>query len=228
MLGEILSAVGGILGLGARKSEAAADRQMQLDAAQNQVQWRVADATKAGLHPLAALGMNPVSMSPVAVGDVAGTMSNIGQDIGRAVDAGSTKTQQAGRLATMIAQTQLEGLGLDNDIKRAELASRVRRSLGPAAGSPVRPVPTPNTARGADVGGQTLPTPGGMPDWITGQDATAEEVERQYGDVIQEIYGAGRLFNDTVKNVNRNQTVKAVDDRIKYFLNELFGITPAY
>lgn len=48
--------------------EAERDRRMQREFAQNGVQWRAADARAAGIHPLAALGMQGVSSSPVQVG----------------------------------------------------------------------------------------------------------------------------------------------------------------
>lgn len=216
MLGEILSAVGGFLGLASNRDKAEADRRMQYDAAQNQVQWRVADANKAGVHPLAALGMNPVSMAPVAVGDDAGTMSNIGQDVGRAIKAGSTDTQVTNKLGRELALIQLEGARLDNDIKRAELASRVRRTLIAPGTGPVIPEVGPNTARGADIGGQTLPLPV-LGNTTTSPTATAEEVERQYGDIAQEVYGTGRLVHDAVQS-----------GFLKRVLSELFGINPAY
>ena len=41
---------------------------MQKEFAKNSIQWRAADARAAGLHPLAALGINPSSATPVHVG----------------------------------------------------------------------------------------------------------------------------------------------------------------
>lgn len=46
-----------------------ANRQMQYDFAQNSIKWRVDDANRSGIHPLAALGVNPASASPVYTSD---------------------------------------------------------------------------------------------------------------------------------------------------------------
>lgn len=236
-LGEIVGAVGsllgGLFGQSSADKQAEANRKMQLDAAQHGVEWRVKDAQAAGIHPLAALGMSPISLSPVSVGDPAGTFSQIGQDVGRAAGAAMTKPQAAQTVALEIARTQLDGLKIDNDIKRAELASRVRRAFGPVStGSPVVPLPGANTARGADVGGQTLPLPGGA-SFVTSPTATSEEIERQYGDVVQNVYGTGRILYDAGRNLydaarDDNGSIARADRGVRDFLSELFGINPAY
>lgn len=222
-LGSIAGAIGSLFG----QNQA---RQDQLDAAQNSVSWRVADANRAGVHPLAALGMSPISVSPIAVGDTGDSLARAGQSVDRAVQASSTGAQVTNRLATMLAKAQVEGAYLDNDIKRAELVSRVRRSNAP--GTALVPTPGPNTARGGDIGGQTLPMPFGLPELKTGPSATAEEFERQYGDVAQEFYGGARLLEDgsnyIMKGIKDDSRIKAADDWIKRMAAELFGINPAY
>lgn len=232
MLGEILgsigSAIGGIFGQSSANKMAQAQLDWQKKLAYQQVQMRVQDATKAGIHPLAALGMSPVSFSPVSVGDPAGSFAAAGQNIGRAMGAVGTKDDRAAQLSLELARSQIEGSNIDNMIKKTELASRVRRSLGPTAtGSPLAPLPGPNTARGADIGGQVVPTPLGF-NWEFGPHATSEEIERQYGDIIQNVYGGARLFSDIVRNVHNSADIKAADDWVKSVGAELFGINPAY
>lgn len=61
------------------RNDAAMDRQMQYEFAQNGVQWRVNDAREAGIHPLAALGANTHASRPINVGG--GTGPNLGQTI---------------------------------------------------------------------------------------------------------------------------------------------------
>lgn len=226
-IGPLISAGASLLGGLFNNSARADDRAMQKEAAQNQVQWRVADAAKAGIHPLAALGMSPVSMSPVSVGDPGGFIGDIGQDIERAVTAGSTTTQRAAQVSLDMAEAQLEGARIDNDIKRAELASRIRRNLTGANVGPVIPAVGSNTARGADIGGQTFPIPGGI-DVTTSKTATAEEIERQYGDIGQNIYGIGRMIWDASRMVKDDKSIKKADDFLSYALRELFGINPAF
>lgn len=234
MLGEILgsigSAIGGLFGQSSANKMAQEQLDWQKKLAYQQVQMRVQDATKAGIHPLAALGMSPVSFSPVSVGDPASSMASAGQNIGRAIAAAGTKDDQTQQLSLELARTQIQGAQIDNEIKRQELASRVRRSLGPmAVGTPSAGLPAvqPNTARGGDIGGQALPLPFGL-HLTTGRTATAEEIERQYGDILQNVYGFARGAEDLINQVNRDYP----GDWSKYtpsgVLNELFGISPAY
>lgn len=85
--GAIISSVAGIGGgifgdiFGRGSSDIAWDRQKE--ALQNSIQWRVADAVKAGVHPLYALGAQPFSTQPVVVDDQVGpALERAGQRIG--------------------------------------------------------------------------------------------------------------------------------------------------
>ena len=67
------SAIGGIAGslsnMFANDANMAFSREQfeyQKELARNQLQWRVEDAKKAGLHPMAALGLQGTSFSPVS------------------------------------------------------------------------------------------------------------------------------------------------------------------
>ena len=210
---SILGAIGGIADTILSFGSANKANKLQEDAAKHGVSWRVADAKKAGVHPLAALGMPSISMSPIAVGSSG--LGEAGQSLDRAVAAGSTKSQRQNYVADRITDLQLEGAALDNDIKRAELASLVRRTMGPAGGAALIPNPEPNTARGADIGGQTVDL--GLGEWTTSTLPTAEEIERQYGDIAQEAYGAGRFALDAFRNIDWRRA-----------FSELFGINPAH
>ena len=141
MIGPIISAganlIGGLIGSSntAKANAAAAEqaelnRKMQLDFAQSGIRWKVRDALKAGVHPLYALGANTASYSPVSLGVTADTslpnaMANMGQDLSRAINA--TRTAPERVEAAAATRLQLEGMQLDNDIKRATYASAVQR-----------------------------------------------------------------------------------------------------
>jgi len=58
---------------------------LQKQFAQEGIQWKVADAKKAGIHPLYALGAQTHSFAPVQTGG--GNFSQMGQSVGRAIDA---------------------------------------------------------------------------------------------------------------------------------------------
>lgn len=112
---------------------------LQKEFAQSGIQWKVADAKAAGIHPLYALGASTQSFAPVSVGTVnegapmADMAKNLGQDLSRAAYATQTGSQRA--LAGEITAIQMDGLKLDNEIKRAELASKIQRlkqQTGPA------------------------------------------------------------------------------------------------
>lgn len=130
MLGAFIGAgstlLGGILGRKDQEKQAARQEALQREFAQNAIQWRAQDAEKAGISKLYALGANTTSYSPVSVGGspFASSIANAGQNLGRAIDAQQSPTGRAGTLATEIAQTQLEGLKIDNQIKVAELNAR--------------------------------------------------------------------------------------------------------
>lgn len=139
MLGALIGAGASLASslLGNKSAEKAREKESatQREFAQNGIQWKVEDARKAGVHPLYALGANTVSYSPQSVGgsDFSG-LASAGQDIGRAIDSTRSNDQRSQALATTIAQLQAEGLGIDNDIKRTELASKlatVRSQSGP-------------------------------------------------------------------------------------------------
>lgn len=141
---EILSSIGGLLGglFSSKKADKINQQNLaaQKEAAQNQVQWRVADAKKAGVGTLTALGMNPVSISPSTVSGP--DFSDIGQNIGRAADAAVSKVNQA--LNTEILAGQRDKIQLENDlIKRSIAASDImlRSQAGAAKGIPSPNVP---------------------------------------------------------------------------------------
>jgi len=144
MLGALIGAgsslLGGFLAGKARKKEY--KRQVQF--AQNGIQWKAADAEKAGISKYYALGANTASYAPQSVGGDSSGVASAGAELGRAVAATQTQDQRQGGIAHSLAKTQLEGLQIDNDIKRAELASRLRVASQPGTPPPYpgfNPVP---------------------------------------------------------------------------------------
>lgn len=154
LLGGLGQAAGGIGGLFGNRSVSQPDmsfaqnwrndemalarQQMQLqqDFAQQGIRWRVADAKAAGLHPLAALGAQPVQYSPVSVGgsypdtgsyssggsDIGASLANLGQGVGRAVAATQSKMERV-QTAFEIARQQQELTR--GDLENQVLASRL-------------------------------------------------------------------------------------------------------
>lgn len=97
--------------------------QFNQDYVKNAMQWRVEDAKKAGVHPMAALGFSSPSYSAVSAPSAPGyAMGNsidpleFGQSLNYAATKGKDKQQQAD-----MVNLQLEGLMLDNEYKRAQI-----------------------------------------------------------------------------------------------------------
>lgn len=80
-----------------------ANKDLQRKYAENSIQWKVQDAKKAGVHPLAALGANTMSFSPQTVGQM---KSDFGQNLGRAINAGLDKESRELDLRIKRAQAQ--------------------------------------------------------------------------------------------------------------------------
>lgn len=144
MLPALIAGGAALLGAGAslyggRKSQKSNNKNMdknvkyQKQFAQQGVQWKVADAKAAGLHPLYAMGAQTNSFSPVAVQDSMGpAWANAGQDISRAMYAGAdAMTRNATKQMSALS---LERAGLENELLRAQIAKLVGQ-VGP-------PVPT--------------------------------------------------------------------------------------
>jgi len=153
--GGLVSAGANILGgvLGKNQSEenakiaaqqAELNRKMQLEFAQKAIQWKVADAQAAGIHPLYALGASTQSYSPVSIGSTADNslgegLAKAGQDISRAMSANVDEEMRFLQISK--AKLELEKAGLENDVLRSELASRVAK-VSQAGTGPAIPLPT--------------------------------------------------------------------------------------
>lgn len=157
---------------------------------QNQVQWRVADAVAAGLHPLAALGLNPAS-GPVAgpVGDLGSSLASMGQNLGRAAEA---MLRPEDKLAAKSALLGIEQQQANIDLTKSQIAGAQKALLtqgstpGIASSIPVirDPVSSKNLPI-ADVG-------------------VSQRAEDSFGDIIGEVYGIGNyarsVYNDFQKS----------------------------
>lgn len=125
MIGSIIGGVANAV-VGAKNAER--NIKYQKDFAQKGIQWRVADAKAAGIHPLAALGAQTTSFAPVQAG---GGMSAMGQNIDRAIAANSTANQNKNALTTRLANAQITNQELQNEKLKIEMQQMVRPGTGP-------------------------------------------------------------------------------------------------
>lgn len=137
LIGAGASLLGGILGQNSQRKMAKQNIQLQKDFAQQGIQWKVADAKAAGIHPLYALGAQTHSFAPVSIGDsLSPAIANAGQDIGRAVNAVSTGSQRTQGITQAMEALALERAGLENEVLR----SQIRRNNS-AGTPPATPLP---------------------------------------------------------------------------------------
>ena len=151
--GSALSGFGNILGSAlnfwgqrkARKSQEKLARQnmsKQEEFAKNSVKWRIQDAKRSGIHPLAAMGASSLNFNPVHRPNQQHEMSKLGQDISRASYSALSPYEKQMRMKS------LENAGLKNELLRAELASKKRKLLGQTApGVPTAPSQDPRLIR---------------------------------------------------------------------------------
>lgn len=104
----------------------------QREFAQHGIQWKVDDARAAGINPLAALGSQPASFSPVSIGGEAAkpgdSFTNMGQDLQRAFKAASTASMREESDNAELRKLNLEKASLENDVLRNEIASKQMRT----------------------------------------------------------------------------------------------------
>ncbi len=156
MWGSIISAganlLGGMMSASASKSAARKQVELQREFAQNGIRWKVADAKAAGLHPLAALGAQTTSYQPVQVGDTSlgSSLSEMGQNIGRAVDATMTRREreeqqrrndliQGMQLANQEAELKSRLASTASQIKLNDAHARYFEAMASVAGQPRNP-----------------------------------------------------------------------------------------
>lgn len=156
--GPVIGAVGSIFGGAQAKSGAVRggkiaakatlkagrmNARMQKLFAQQGIRWRVKDAKKAGLHPLAALGAQTTSFAPSFVGatqagqGIADGAAAMGQGIQRATaafgDIGERIENQA--YMAQLQKLQLENMALQNQALGSQIAIMNQPGNPPAAPS---------------------------------------------------------------------------------------------
>lgn len=123
ILGAVGSIAGGLLTNSANKKAAKENVQNQKEFAQNSLQWKAADAEKAGISKVFAMGAPTTSFAPSNVGSNFDFLGDAGQNIGRAISATQSPGNQAAAIPRAAQAVQLEGMQLDNEFKKAQIAS---------------------------------------------------------------------------------------------------------
>lgn len=145
--------------------------------AQSGIQWKVADAEKAGINPYFALGAPTATYSDSGVGvdPVGEALNAMGQNVSRAALANAPAPD---KLAASMQPLLLEKAGLENDYLRAKIASELR--LATQAGTP----PGLDTIPIADIGMKVA------------QPGYGQRQEDNYGDFGGGLLGMMALIRD--------------------------------
>lgn len=159
---------------------------LQKEFAQNSIRWRVEDAMRAGVHPMAALGISPSSFSPVSSTVSAPSptnfMSELGQNVDRAIMQGKTEEErkQTQEISDKLLDIKIRKGEADAELAETEAASarfRLQQQLFP---SPPSVNKSPNL-----IGGQgNAPY---SPDYPYGKDLYTLFTIARHGDTLYEV-----------------------------------------
>lgn len=126
----IFYAIGSAMGTAASLYGERQNRANQKEFARKGIQWKVRDAKKAGIHPLAALGAQTHSFQPVSVGGSASGFDAMGQNIDRAIAATSDGRGRKDQYNREVQKLTLQNFRLRNDMLSSQIA-RVRQAGTP-------------------------------------------------------------------------------------------------
>lgn len=138
MLAELASVagnvIGGIVSSNAQKDANAKNIALQKEFAKNGIQWKVEDAKKAGIHPLAALGAQTMSFSPISVGadPLGSALASSGQDVSRAINSTRSAGDRADAYTKTVQDLNLRRMGLENDLLASQIAKINQAGIPPA------------------------------------------------------------------------------------------------
>lgn len=129
--------LGGFLGRSSQEEQREANAALQREFAQNAIQWKVADAKKAGIHPLYAMGAPSISPAVSVQSDpLASSLSSMGSDVSRAMMASATSEQRDKAVSGVteeMTRLGLERAGLQNELLRSQIARLRAAQVGPPA-----------------------------------------------------------------------------------------------
>lgn len=215
-----------------QRENAIRQEELQREFAQNSLQWKAADALKAGIHPLYAMGASGYSYSPQSVGNVAtpdtsmgSALASAGQDISRAMQATQSQTSRDAAFLKTSQDLQLTRMGLENELLGTQIAKQ-RAQMGPAmpslnqkalidgqpatlTTSPMGAAVTPDKIeQKADVVPETARLPlAGIRLRTNPNFADAEVLENRYGEHFADLAGMLNIPADMVHTYwPRNET----------------------
>lgn len=124
LAGGAFGLIGGAINDAMQSKQDELNYQRQKEFAQNSLQWKVQDAKKAGLHPLAAIGANSSLYSPTssAGGGLGDALSNAGQMVSQGFQ---------NRLQEQYYKLSMQRMALENERIKAETNALNRQGQSP-------------------------------------------------------------------------------------------------
>jgi len=188
MIGNLISAGASLLGGLFGSKSAKKDRQQQLAFAKNGISWKVADAKKAGIHPLYALGASTPGYTPVGSGGLAEGISNAGQAVGEGVSKATAKASPL--VASQIGVNQAQ-----KDLLIAQRETVLQNARNKALGATGVTNKLPNPER--------IETPIG--NFTPARGTSSQKIEDDVGGGTAEVVGAirsiGGIWNELAPDV---------------------------
>lgn len=201
-ISAISSLAAGLLGRsGAKKA-----RKIARHDAANAVQMRTADALKAGIHPIYAMGANINTAPPINVGEPLATgISDMGQNIGRAM----TATSSDGTRSAAYTKLALENMGLQNDLLRSQIGRINSAQIGPGLPAPGDLIPeVPSSGRPFLRGGGRIATDPTM--------SSAQDFENRYGEMSDFLAGPVIAYKDLKETLRQGSSKQDwISDRLR-------------
>lgn len=138
MIGAIAgAALGGAASMYLNKRANEQNYNMAKEFAQNGIRWRVEDAKRAGIHPLAALGMSGAAGAPTFVGDTGmpNALVSMGQSISKKMqDQLTPEEKELNILNLRMAKSKLAEQDMRNVLLGQEVLEMQKKATAPGVG----------------------------------------------------------------------------------------------
>lgn len=226
-------------------SFAQSQAQFQQDYARNVMQWRVDDAKKAGVHPMAALGVSNPSYSPVSSPSAPAptdynalfdTATTFGQNLNRASFQAKTQQQQLAAIGLVNRNMELQNKGLEQEqywrgLQIGQLESNIRNGIASSNPAPTLDGRLPGVIEGqndSDVDPKALVDPKAMrttphkePGKEPGSNPSTGWIQNPDGSVtaVQSESAKERLEEDLI-----GSSIWALNNRVLPHAKTMFGL----
>lgn len=179
LIGAGGSLLGGLFNQQAQERENRIARQREDTAIQRQK----ADAIAAGINPLAALGVSGAGSASMPVADLGGSIERAAGGVASSMVEEATFALNAAQTLSNIKLQDAQAKAMLMEAQSRTVASRLEAA-----------------SRGGVGGELILPLPG-KPGFRPSDTSKAQTVQDEYGDIVENVYGTGRLINDLIENL---------------------------